>query len=299
MNNFCDELIHKINKSDLLLDEPMSKHTSFKVGGKADYFIIARSINDLKTILTLAKQNNINTFIIGNGTNLLVKDNGYRGAIIKLMLNDINVLDDKIVAGAGVSLALLARKAIDNSITGYEGLSGIPGTIGGAVRMNAGAYGTEIKDVLIETRYIDKNCTEHIISNEEHKFSYRKSIFSENDWIILESSFRIQKGDKEEIENKVKEISEKRISSQPLDKPNAGSTFKRGDGFITAKLIDEAGLKGYTIGGAQISTKHAGFIINNDNATADDIIKLIKYTKDTVKEKFGKEIEPEVIIIGE
>lgn len=299
MSKFYEELIQKINKENILLDEPMSKHTSFKIGGNADYYITATSIENLKNILETAKENNIDTYVVGNGTNLLVRDNGFRGAIVKLGFNKINILDDKIIADAGASLVLLARLAADNNITGFEGLSGIPGTIGGAVRMNAGAYGTEIKDVLIESKYLGEDGNIYTITNEEHEFDYRKSIFKNNKGIILESIFKIEKGNKEEIENQMKENSAKRISSQPLDKPNAGSTFKRGDGFITAKLIDDAGLKGYKIGGAQISTKHAGFIINDEAATAEDIIKLIKYTKDVIKEKFDKEIETEIIIIGE
>lgn len=299
MNKFYDTLLQKIDKSNILLDEPMSRHTSFKIGGNADYFVTVKDVEELKFVLNSARENSIDTFIIGNGTNLLVKDNGFRGAIIKIKIDDIKIAENEIIAGAGASLILLTRKAIENGIEGYEGLSGIPGTIGGAVRMNAGAYGTEIKDVLIKTRYIDRNGNEHLINNDEHNFDYRKSIFSDNDGIIVESYFKIKKGNKEEIEKTVKEIAEKRTSSQPLDKPNAGSTFKRGDGFITAKLIDDAGLKGYTIGGAQISTKHAGFIVNENNATAEDVIKLIKYTKDTIKDKFDKEIQPEIIIIGE
>ncbi|MCI8965523.1 MAG: UDP-N-acetylmuramate dehydrogenase [Clostridia bacterium] len=165
--------------------------------------------------------------------------------------------------------------------------------------MNAGAYGAEIKDILIETKYLDENGEIKIISNKEHEFEYRNSIFSHKNWIILESSFKIEYGNKEELINILKGNMEKRASSQPLDKPNAGSTFKRGDGFITAKLIDEAGLKGYKIGGAQISEKHAGFVINSDDAKAEDVIKLIEYTKEKVKEKFNVEIETEMIVIGE
>ena len=299
MNKFYDNLIKKIDKKNILIDEPMSKHTSFKVGGKTDYYITATTIENLIYILEKAKENNIDTYIVGNGSNLLVKDNGFRGAIIKLGFNEIKIYEDKIVADAGAPLILLAKLASDSSITGFEGLSGIPGTVGGAVRMNAGAYGTEIKDVLIESKYLSEDGNIYTITNEEHKFDYRKSIFKENGGIVLESTFRAKKGDKEEILAKINENKEKRISTQPTDKPSAGSTFKRGTDFITAKLIDDAGLKGYKIGGAQISTKHAGFIVNDDLATAEDIIKLIKYTKDVIKEKFNKEIETEIIIIGE
>lgn len=299
MISYYDKLVQNIEKKDILINEPMSKHTSFKVGGNADYFIFVRNISDLKYVLKVSKEYNIETFIIGNGTNILVKDKGFRGAIIKLLMDKITFDDNKIIAEAGASLILLSNKVSKSGFTGFEGLSGIPGSVGGAVRMNAGAFGNEIKDVLIETRYLDENLEEHTINNKEHNFGYRKSIFSTNKYIILESSFKLEKGDIDQIENKIKENYTKRTTSQPLDKPSAGSTFKRGEDFITAKLIDDAGLKGYRIGGAEISTKHAGFIINNNNATADDIIKLIKYTKDVIKEKFGKVIQTEIIIIGE
>lgn len=299
MISYYDKLVQNIEKKDILINEPMSKHTSFKVGGNADYFIFVRNISDLKYVLKVSKEYNIETFIIGNGTNILVKDKGFRGAIIKLLMDKITFDDNKIIAEAGASLILLSNKVSKSGFTGFEGLSGIPGSVGGAVRMNAGAFGNEIKDVLIETRYLDENLEEHNINNKEHNFEYRKSIFSTNKYIILESSFKLEKGDIDQIENKIKENYTKRTTSQPLDKPSAGSTFKRGEDFITAKLIDDAGLKGYRIGGAEISTKHAGFIINNNNATADDIIKLIKYTKDVIKEKFGKVIQTEIIIIGE
>ena len=299
MISYYDKLVQNIEKKDILINEPMSKHTSFKVGGNADYFIFVRNISDLKYVLKVSKEYNIETFIIGNGTNILVKDKGFRGAIIKLLMDKITFDDNKIIAEAGASLILLSNKVSKSGFTGFEGLSGIPGSVGGAVRMNAGAFGNEIKDVLIETRYLDENLEENTINNKEHNFEYRKSIFSTNKYIILESSFKLEKGDIDQIENKIKENYTKRTTSQPLDKPSAGSTFKRGEDFITAKLIDDAGLKGYRIGGAEISTKHAGFIINNNNATADDIIKLIKYTKDIIKEKFGKVIQTEIIIIGE
>ena len=299
MISYYDKLVQNIEKKDILINEPMSKHTSFKVGGNADYFIFVRNISDLKYVLKVSKEYNIETFIIGNGTNILVKDKGFRGAIIKLLMDKITFDDNKIIAEAGASLILLSNKVSKSGFTGFEGLSGIPGSVGGAVRMNAGAFGNEIKDVLIETRYLDENLEEHTINNKEHNFEYRKSIFSTNKYIILESSFKLEKGDIDQIENKIKENYTKRTTSQPLDKPSAGSTFKRGEDFITAKLIDDAGLKGYRIGGAEISTKHAGLIINNNNATADDIIKLIKYTKDIIKEKFGKVIQTEIIIIGE
>lgn len=292
-----DELVKKISPSNIFVNEKMSKHTSFKVGGTADFFIIANNIKELIYILKLAKELKIKTYILGNGTNVIVKDEGFRGIIIKLNFKNLKVEEDKIVAGAGVSVALLSEYAYRSNIKGYEFISGIPGTVGGAVKMNAGAYGSEIKNILISTTYLDEKYNIKEIKNEEHDFSYRKSIFERKKWIILESTFKVEKGNKEEIKQKRQEISEARKEKQPLDMPNAGSIFKRGEDCIPAKLIDDAGLKGYTIGGAQVSKKHAGFIVNTGNASTQDIIDLIKHIQATIKEKFNKDLELEVIII--
>ena len=292
-----DELVKKISPSNVFVNEKMSKHTSFKVGGIADFFVIANDVKELIYILKLAKELKIKTYILGNGTNIVVKDEGFRGIIIKLNFKNLKIEDDKIIAGAGVSVALLSEYAYRSQIKGYEFISGIPGTVGGAVKMNAGAYGSEIKDVLISTTYLDEKYNIKEIKNNEHDFSYRKSIFENKKWIILESTFKVEKGNKEEIKQKRQEIATVRQEKQPLDMPNAGSIFKRGDDFLPAKLIDEAGLKGYTIGGAQISKKHAGFIVNTGNASTQNIIDLIKHIQTTIKDKFDKDIELEVIII--
>ena len=292
-----DELVKKISPSNVFVNEKMSKHTSFKVGGIADFFVIANDVKELIYILKLAKELKIKTYILGNGTNIVVKDEGFRGIIIKSNFKNLKIEDDKIIAGAGVSVALLSEYAYRSQIKGYEFISGIPGTVGGAVKMNAGAYGSEIKDVLISTTYLDEKYNIKEIKNNEHDFSYRKSIFENKKWIILESTFKVEKGNKEEIKQKRQEIATVRQEKQPLDMPNAGSIFKRGDDFLPAKLIDEAGLKGYTIGGAQISKKHAGFIVNTGNASAQNIIDLIKHIQTTIKDKFDKDLELEVIII--
>lgn len=292
-----DELVKKISPSNIFVNEKMSKHTSFKVGGTADFFIIANNVKELIYILRLAKELKIKTYIIGNGTNVIVKDEGFRGIIIKLNFKNLKIEEDKIIAGAGVSVALLSEYAYRSQIKGYEFISGIPGTVGGAVKMNAGAYGSEIKDILISTTYLDEKYNIKEIINDEHEFSYRKSIFEHKKWIILESTFKVEKGNKEEIKQKRQEIAEARKQKQPLDMPNAGSIFKRGEDCLPAKLIDEAGLKGYEIGGAQVSKKHAGFIVNTGNASTQDIIDLIKHIQATIKEKFNKDLELEVIII--
>ena len=346
------ELEYILGASNVKYNEPMSKHTSFKIGGNADIFITVDSQEKLLKVLEFVKNNKfarikqtwqkVDTYnenkedaseysmpitIVGNGTNLLVKDGGIRGLVIKYIANDYSVVDsinanieekqskttnlglsqanneDKnyyVTVSSGMTNALLAKILLDNSLSGFEFAGGIPGTIGGAIYMNAGAYGVEMKDIVVSTKYFDLNTYEiKTIANNEHNFEYRKSIFQNLNTVILETTLKFQKGNQEEIKAKMHEYAEKRKATQPLDKPSAGSTFKRGTDFITAKLIDESGLKGYSIGGAQVSNKHAGFIINEKNATAKDIINLINYVKEKVYEKFGKTIEEEVKIIGE
>ena len=314
------ELENILGKENVKYNEPMSKHTSFRVGGNADILAIVDSEEKLIKVIEIAKNKFKPITIVGNGTNLLVKDGGIRGLVIKYIANDYTIMDteellDKgnlnkneennnkskiVTVSSGMTNARLAKILLDNSLTGFEFLAGVPGTIGGALVMNAGAYGGEIKDIVLKTKYIDLDTGEiKKIENNEHKFEYRKSIFQTLNCIILETTLKLQIGNKEQIEEKMQEYSKKRRESQPLDMPSAGSTFKRGEDFITAKLIDESGLKGYSIGGAEVSTKHAGFIVNKGNATAKDIIDLINYVKEKVYEKFGKEIHEEVKIIGE
>ena len=284
----------------MLLNEPMKKHTTFKIGGPADIFIKVNDTEELKFVLNLAKNENLPINIIGNGSNVLVKDKGIRGIVLKLNFNEIIKEDEDILnIGAGVLLSKLARFAMEEELTGIEFASGIPGSFGGAIYMNSGAYGNEIADKIILTTYIDENLEIKTITKEEQEFSYRKSIFQKNNWIILGGKIKLERGNKEEIKRKIEEYSKTRKEKQPLNMPNAGSIFKRGEGFITAQLIDKCGLKGYQIGDAQISTLHAGFIVNKGNATAKDILKLIEFTQEKVKEKFNVNIEPEIKILGE
>lgn len=283
-----------IEKENILLDEPMSLHTSFKVGGPADIFVKAYCVEEIKSVLRVSKENNIPLFILGNGTNLLVKDEGFRGIVLQVKLEDINIDNTLVTVGAGVKNAILSKKLIDNSLTGFEFASGIPGTIGGAIKMNAGAYGGEMKDIVLSVTYLDYDGNFHTIGNSECDFSYRHSKFFNEKGIILEVKLKLEKGNKSEIENRVKELMLQRKEKQPLEYPNAGSTFKRGEGYITAKLIDECGLKGYTIGGAQVSEKHAGFIVNKENATARNILDLIEHVQKIVKEKTGEDIKLEI-----
>ena len=269
------ELEKLIAKENIRYNEPMSKHTSFKTGGNAEVYVIVKTEEQIKKILELCNRNNIPLYIIGNGSNLLISDEGIKGITLKIEIDNIEIREiDKnqviVTAGAGVKIMGLAQMLKERQITGFEELAGIPGTIGGANRMNAGAYGKEMKDIIIETRCIDKNGKIKILNNEMQKLTYRESIFKNDKYIILETKLRLSKGNKKDIEEKMQNYLNQRKEKQPLDCPSAGSTFKRGEDFVTAQLIDECGLKGYSIGGAKISEKHAGFIINKGNATSKD-----------------------------
>ena len=321
----CQELTKEVPSEQIYMNEPMSKHTTFKVGGNADIFIKVKNLEQLKFVIKVAKKNNIRITIIGNGSNLLVKDNGIRGIVAKIEFEDIKIDADNaiVTVGAGVKLGVLAQELLKNELSGFEFASSIPGTIGGAVRMNAGAHGSEMKDIVISTKcldlkrynmltqktniddieieeYIEKSDEPEIVelNNEQQEFSYRDSVFSSRRYVILETKLKLQNGNKEEIKRKMDEFLKSRKEKQP-NLPSAGSTFKRGDGYITAKLIDECGLKGYTIGGAQVSEKHAGFIVNTGDATAQNILDLIEHIKQVVYEKTGKLIKLEIEIIGD
>lgn len=298
MIEIYNQLINNaIKKENILLNEPMSKHTSFKTGGNADIFVKAYSTEEIRTVLKISEDNNTPLFILGNGTNILCKDEGFKGIVLQIKLEEVNINGTEVIVGAGVKNAILSRKLLNNSLTGFEFASGIPGTIGGAVKMNAGAYGAEMKDIVTEVKYLDYNGNIYTIENQSCKFEYRHSKFFDEKAVIIEVKLNLEDGNKEEIESKINELAKQRKEKQPLEYPNAGSTFKRGEDYITAKLIDECGLKGYTIGGAQVSEKHAGFVINKNNATSQDILNLIEHIKDTVKKKTGKEIKLEIEVI--
>ena len=295
------EIQNIIPQENIYINEPMSKYTSFKIGGPAECFVKIKTVEQLKSILKYTNENDVKLTIIGNGSNILVSDDGIKGIVVKIEIDNLEIdIQDKkalITVGSGVKLGLLAQKCLKQEITGFEFASGIPGTIGGAIRMNAGAHGSEMKDIVKTVTYVDRNGEIHKIENNQAEFEYRKSLFSHNDYIIVETEIELEKGNTNEIKEKMTEYANFRKEKQPIEYPSAGSTFKRGTDFITAKLIDECGLKGYQIGGAQISEKHAGFIINRDNATAKDVIKLMEYTKEQVYEKFGKTIEAEIEIL--
>lgn len=293
-----------VSEEKIKINEPMKMHTSFKIGGPAEFFVKVSTLEELKNILKFCKDNKIPVTVIGNGSNLLVTEKGIKGVVIKLELkeieiNNINSEKRKITVGSGVPIGLLAQKLLREEITGFEELSGIPGTIGGAIVMNAGAHGKEMKDIVTEVTALDYDGNIYKFTNNQSEFTYRHSKFSNGDYIIIQTILVLEKGKKEKIKEKMDEYGQYRREKQPIEFPNAGSTFKRGNDFITAKLIDEAGLKGYSIGGAQISEKHAGFIINKGNATSQDVLNLIKYVTDRVYKEFGKKIELEIQILGE
>ena len=300
------EIIEKIQKiipkEKIYINEDMKKHTSFKIGGPAECLIKIESVDQIKEVYKIAKEFNIPLTVIGNGSNLLVSDRGIKGIVLKIEIKKLEIQENNekvnVTVGSGEKLGIIAQKFLNQEVEGFEFASGIPGTIGGAIRMNAGAHGKEMKDIVKTVTYMDRDGNIKKIENAEAEFKYRNSIFSHKDYVIIETELELQKGNKEEISEKMQEYANFRKEKQPLEYPSAGSTFKRGEDFITAKLIDECGLKGYQIGDAQISEKHAGFIINKDNATAEDVMKLIEYTKEQIYNKFGKKIETEVEILN-
>ena len=299
MKDIYRKLEEIIDKNRIFQNEMMKKHTSFKIGGPADFFIIIESVEELKAVLKFAKELDIPVTCIGNGSNLLIKDNGIRGLTIKLDFKDLTINEDEIEAGAGVPIPVLARKAYENGLSGLEFASGIPGTLGGAIKINAGAYGGEFKDVVDFTTYLDNNLQVHTVSNGDQNFSYRNSRFNNTDDIIISAKMKLKKENKDIIKAKMDELSAKRKDKQPINFPNAGSVFKRKNEYIAAEVIDKCGLKGYNIGDAYISDLHAGFIVNKGNATAQDVIQLIEYIKNTVHEKYNINLELEIKVIGE
>ncbi|MBQ7668692.1 MAG: UDP-N-acetylmuramate dehydrogenase [Clostridia bacterium] len=282
------------NDSKIYYDEPMKNHTSFKVGGIAKTFIIPASVEEIINVI----KTNEKVTVIGNGSNLLVNDDGIEGIVLSIsnLLSDAKIEGDVIEAYAGISITRLAKLAQEEGLSGLEWAYGIPGTLGGAVVMNAGAYGGEIKDVLVSSEYIDKDGNIVKIDNEAHEFGYRKSIFNteNSDKIIIKSTLKLKKADKEEVLKLMEENLAKRKAKQPLEYPSAGSTFKRPEGNFAGKLIEDAGLKGFRVGDAMVSEKHAGFVINVGNATANDIKKLIEEVQKKVYENSGIMLEPEV-----
>lgn len=283
------------------INEPMNRHTTFRIGGPADYFLLPSSSEEVKGILEICKEESLQYFILGNGSNLLVSDEGYRGVIIQLYRNygGLTVEGTEIRAGAGVLLSQIAATARNESLTGFEFAGGIPGTLGGAVVMNAGAYGGELKDVLKEAVVMDREGNIFTVPVEKLAMGYRTSLVKTAGYLVLEAVISLKKGSQEEIRDTMKDLTDRRISKQPLEYPSAGSTFKRPEGYFAGKLIMDAGLRGYQVGGAQVSEKHCGFVINKGNATAADVCRLMADVQAKVQEQFGVTLEPEVKFLGD
>lgn len=310
MNNkedFYIKLIEKIEHTQVLRDEPLANHTSFKVGGPAYFVVQPRTADEVIYVINLCKARNMPFYIIGNGSNLLVGDKGYEGTIIKLNeeFSDVDIdpiprEDNSYIVNvkAGISLSKFAKILAGEGLAGFEFAAGIPGTVGGAITMNAGAYGGEIKDCINSVTVLDKECNLIFLNKEELDLGYRSSIIQKNGYIVLEASFVFEKGNPDEILEKITELNNRRKEKQPLEYPSAGSTFKRPEGYYAGKLIMDSGLSGYSMGGAQVSKKHCGFIINTGNATAEDIRSLIQHVKDVVKDKFEVTLEQEVKMLG-
>lgn len=294
-------LFEKFYKEEnIIIDAEMKNYVHFRVGGPADILLIPESKEQVIKTIEICREKNIPFYVIGNGSNLLVKDGGIKGVVIKLKeLKNIEVKDNIIEAECGAMLKDVSNAALKNSLTGLEFACGIPGTIGGAVFMNAGAYNGEISNVIESAEIINGENEVVTLSREELELKYRSSIVMKNNYIVLSAKFKLENGDKEDIKEVVDDLTNKRESKQPLEYPSAGSTFKRPEGYFAGKLIQDAGLKGYTIGGAAVSEKHSGFVINKNNATATDILNLISHIQEEVKKQFNVELHPEVRIIGE
>ncbi len=285
----------------ILVKERMEKHTSLHIGGEVDYMILPAEEEEIKAVLQLCRQQKLPYYIMGNGSNLLVADSGYRGVVIKLGENfsKLKVGEDGIVtAQAGILLSKLANEIAGHSLTGFEFAGGIPGTLGGAVTMNAGAYDGEMKQCILSARVMDQEGNIHSLSKEELQLGYRSSLLQKEKLIVIDATMGFRTGNYNEIIGKIKELNALRREKQPLDRYSAGSTFKRPAGYFAGKLIHDAGLRGHTLGGAQVSEKHCGFLINQGTATAGEFLALIKEVTQVVEERFGVKLEPEVKLLG-
>lgn len=296
------ERLQKLLGEDMVLvNEPMSSHTTFRIGGPADYFVMPENAEELAEILKICKEENVPYFILGNGSNLLVGDKGFRGVVVQLYKNfdGITIEGTAVTAKAGAMLIRVAKEAGKAGLTGLEFASGIPGTVGGAMVMNAGAYGGEMKDVVTSVTILTKDGEVKKLSGEEMNFRYRGSVIEDEGYIVLEAVMELKEGNVEEIQIRMDELSVQRKTKQPIEYPSAGSTFKRPEGYFAGKLIMDAGLRGYQVGGAQVSEKHCGFVINAGGATAADVMQLMSDVSDKVQQQFGVALEPEVKRIGE
>ena len=300
-SEFYNQLVEIIEENRVLCDEPMSKHTTFRVGGPADYFVMPRNIAEVQNVVAMCRQYDMPYYVLGNGSNLLVSDKGYRGVIVQIYkeMNKIQIEGTTVRVQAGALLSKIGSAVLEAGLTGFEFAAGIPGTVGGAVVMNAGAYGGETKDILKSATVLTTEGEVLTLYNEEMELGYRTSIIAKKDYVVLEAEYELKLGQKEAIRAKMDELKVQRVTKQPLEFPSAGSTFKRPEGYFAGKLIQDAGLRGFTVGGAQVSEKHCGFVINKGDATATDIWELIQQVADKVMQEFGVQLEPEVKMLGE
>ena len=299
--SFYDKLTSVIAKERVYVDEPMSRHTAVRVGGPADFFVTPKAKEEVRDVIRICKEAGMPYYIIGNGSNLLVSDAGYRGVIVQIYkeMNEVKVEGDLVKAQAGALLSGIAAKALGAELSGFEFASGIPGTIGGACVMNAGAYGGEMKDVLESVTVLTGEGKIIELGRNELELGYRTSVIAKKGYIVLGAVLKLERGDGEKIKTYMDELKEKRVTKQPLEYPSAGSTFKRPEGYFAGKLIEDAGLRGFQVGGAQVSEKHCGFVINRDHATAADIMELMRQVQIRVKENSGVDLEPEVKRLGD
>ena len=290
--NFYNKLTDYIEAERIYREEPMKKHTTFRVGGNADYFVVPKTEKEVERIVGLCKEEGMPYYILGNGSNLLVGDKGYHGVIIQICkeMNEISVEDNFLNVQAGALLSRVGNVALEAGLAGFEFASGIPGTMGGAVFMNAGAYGGEMKDILTEVTVLDENNEVRVLKKEELELGYRTSIVAKKGYVVLSAKVELKKGDQTKIRERMNELKVQRTTKQPLKRP---------EGYFAGKLIADAGLRGFQVGGAQVSEKHCGFVINKDNATAADIIELMRQVIERVQKEFGVELEPEVKKLGE
>ena len=301
-NELLDNLKLIVGDTQVRTGEPMNIQTTFRIGGCADYYVQPSSIEELQSLIRFLNKSDIECCVIGNGSNLLVSDKGIRGVVIQLSdtFDEVEYIDDVTVkVMSGMMLSRLGNKLADKGLAGFEFATGIPGSVGGAVRMNAGAYGGEIKDIIVSADVLDRSGRLISLSRDELELGYRTSCIAAMDYIVVSAVFRLQKGDTDTIKALIKELAVKRRAKQPLEYPSAGSTFKRPQGFFAAKLIEDAGLKGVSVGGAMVSEKHSGFVVNTGNATAKDVCMLTDMVKDKVKQQSGVDLELEVIKLGD
>lgn len=299
-HHLYEKLIEIVNKENVVVDKPLKSYTYTRLGGNADYFVTPETYEQVQGIVKLARKENEAFTLLGNGSNLIIKDGGIRGIVMYLgKLNEITSSGKVLTAQSGAKIINVSRRALAETLTGLEFACGIPGSVGGALYMNAGAYGGEIKDVLYSAVIVNREGELHTVLAEELNLDYRTSNISEQGWIVLEATFHLQEGNHDEIKAKMDELTYLRESKQPLEYPSCGSVFKRPPGYFAGKLIQDSGLQGKQIGGAQVSLKHAGFIVNVDNSTAGEYISLIQHVQKVVKENFGVQLEREVRIIGE